>query len=475
MIVKDFLNLKNNNFFAIIIGSGPAGISTALELERKKIKSLIIEAGSLEQNDDDLKYLNGKVAENNYSDLTHSRLRQFGGSSGHWGGNCNPMSEENFYNWPITKKELNEYDEKAREILNLNNKKKFYVENFSDNLNTYNIIWSNVRFGSKYLNHIKKSKYIYLSLRTNLKNFEGNSKTIKSINCKSYERNIKLKAKYYVLSCGGIENSRILLWSKKLNNKLFEDKLPVGNYYMDHPYYSIGNGLIFYEPFITYFKKKNLKNVPILTCNGSLFISANNDFLKNNKIPNSGLYIWFKEIDEKNNLFKQVRCIAPNFIKNVYENLKVKKKYEFNLSVQQEQFAIRSNRITLDKQKDPLGVPYPLVYWQKSQNEKKSAKKIAEELSKLFIDNNIGRISLNENLYNNKDYEVVAGNHQIGGTRIGLNSHDSVVDKNLKVHGKDNLFINGSSVFRTGGHSHPTYTIVKMALRLGQHLSKISL
>ena len=35
MIVKDLLNLKNINFFAIIIGSGPAGISTALELEKK--------------------------------------------------------------------------------------------------------------------------------------------------------------------------------------------------------------------------------------------------------------------------------------------------------------------------------------------------------------------------------------------------------------------------------------------------------
>ena len=37
MIVKDFLSLKNKDFFAIIIGSGPAGICTALELEKKKL------------------------------------------------------------------------------------------------------------------------------------------------------------------------------------------------------------------------------------------------------------------------------------------------------------------------------------------------------------------------------------------------------------------------------------------------------
>ena len=56
---------------------------------------------------------------------------------------------------------------------------------------------------------------------------------------------------------------------------------------------------------------------------------------------------------------------------------------------------------------------------------------------------------------------------------MGESSIDSVVDKNLKVHGKNNLFINGSSVFRTAGYSHPTYTIVKLAARLADHLSSI--
>ena len=37
MIVDDLSQIKNKNFFAIIIGSGPAGLATALELEKKNI------------------------------------------------------------------------------------------------------------------------------------------------------------------------------------------------------------------------------------------------------------------------------------------------------------------------------------------------------------------------------------------------------------------------------------------------------
>lgn len=58
----------------------------------------------------------------------------------------------------------------------------------------------------------------------------------------------------------------------------------------------------------------------------------------------------------------------------------------------------------------------------------------------------------------------------MGGTRIGLNPDDSVVDKNLRVHGVKNLYICGSSVFRTAGISFPTFTIVLLSCRLGKHL-----
>ena len=46
-----------------------------------------------------------------------------------------------------------------------------------------------------------------------------------------------------------------------------------------------------------------------------------------------------------------------------------------------------------------------------------------------------------------------------------------VVDADCRVHGTQNLFIGGSSVFATTGHCNPTYTLVQLALRLGDHLT----
>ena len=165
--------------------------------------------------------------------------------------------------------------------------------------------------------------------------------------------------------------------------------------------------------------------------------------------------------------------MAPKFIKEIYDNKTVKENYEIKLDVLQEQEPIFSRKVTLGKKYDPLGMLLPEVHWWKTELERKSARSIAVEISNFFTENNIARVGLEEYLFNKKDYVTQAGYHQIGGTRMGIDFKDSVVDKNLKVHGFKNLYINGSSVFRTASYTHPTYTIVKLALKLSDHLSKI--
>ena len=85
----------------------------------------------------------------------------------------------------------------------------------------------------------------------------------------------------------------------------------------------------------------------------------------------------------------------------------------------------------------------------------------------------LGRIAIRQSINDLKNYDSLGVYHHIGGTRIGTNIKDSVVDYNLKVHNNKNLYVTGSSVFPTSGYTNPTFTIVQLSLRLGDHISKL--
>ena len=151
----------------------------------------------------------------------------------------------------------------------------------------------------------------------------------------------------------------------------------------------------------------------------------------------------------------------------------VKENYQITVEILQEQKALYDRKIVLSKTLDPIGIPLPEIHWWKTSVERYSARLITEEFGKILLENEIGRIGLENYLFNKEDYSTTVGYHQLGGTRMGNNYKDSVVDKNLKVHGFKNLFINGSSVFTSGSHVHPTYTIVLLATRLSNYISKL--
>jgi choline dehydrogenase-like flavoprotein len=76
-------------------------------------------------------------------------------------------------------------------------------------------------------------------------------------------------------------------------------------------------------------------------------------------------------------------------------------------------------------------------------------------------------------LHNRAIYrETSGGGHTMGTTRMGVGRHDSVCDATQRVHGYDNLYLAGSSVFPTGGAANPTLTIAALSFRLGEHLRR---
>ena len=464
MILKKLNNINLDNFPVAIFGSGPAGITTALELEKKNIKCLIMEAGGENYSEISQEFYKGKIIGDQITDLSLSRLRQFGGTSGHWGGWSKPMEKYNFELWPLGNDELNPYSKKACKILNINH--QFRKSSLNDFFNQIEFQYSSVRFADKFKDHIQNSNKILLILNTQLSHFIGNNNTEHAV-CISNGLIKKLTAKYFILACGGIENSRILLWTKEKNKKFINNDLPIGKYWMNHPWILAGAGII---------NKKNLKKKlgnNFLEYDGPLHFAAKKELVNKKKILSAAMYMNAKE-DTKiyKEIVKDILCVAPEYGKKIARMIFKKDLKCGNIFMNLEENPNENNKIVLDKEKDKFGIPLVKLFYKKAQDSLRTAKFFLEEFGNLCRTEDLGRIAIKDNIYNLEEFKNIDVHHHMGGTRMGIEKFKSVVNKDLKVHDINNLYISGSSSFVTSGYTNPTFTIVQLAIRLADKISK---
>jgi choline dehydrogenase-like flavoprotein len=136
-----------------------------------------------------------------------------------------------------------------------------------------------------------------------------------------------------------------------------------------------------------------------------------------------------------------------------------------------EQAPNRDSRVTLGTTHDILGCRRVVLDWRLSDIDKRTAHRahaiLAEELSR----SGVGEMkSLMGSESDPWPTRLRGARHHMGTTRMHADSRRGVVDANCRVHGIDNLFVAGSSVFPTSGAANPTLTIVALAIRLAEHL-----
>lgn len=130
------------------------------------------------------------------------------------------------------------------------------------------------------------------------------------------------------------------------------------------------------------------------------------------------------------------------------------------------------SRLTLSEQFDPLGVPVARIDWRIDEQATRSLIRVGQ-----LIDQQFGRAGLPKPVLapwvvneSPADADIIDMAHTAGTTRMGNGPADSVVDPDGAVHGLDNLYLAGASVFPTVGHANPTLMILAMSIRLADHL-----
>jgi choline dehydrogenase-like flavoprotein len=519
---KDWVNLENKTQ-VLIVGSGAAGLSMALKLEKLNIPSLIIEGGELNYTEASQEIYKGEVVSDHKLayDLDGSRQRFFGGSTNCWAGMCGELDEEGFFprdwvdrsGWPIVKKDLDDYYNEAALFLGIDRKKINNPQNFT---NIPHLEGFEIRALSRFLNgsgldvdfftpHLKQSNLISVYLNANCIKINASSddrSLIKSVTIRSFANHEKkVSSEYYILCCGGIENARLLLNSTESDSPAITNKNNIiGRYYSDHP---IAPCATVIGPKRKVFKSNSHHNLnagqPLVH-----FYKLPFEIQKKQKISNSAI-CFFEQEDElldgviaarnllravkKNKLDEYDRSDIVKILNNPFNILKSYFQRQNRLQnsknptiesriamrFQLEQTPNRESRVYLGNKLDKFGMRKVKLNWVFNKIERKTADLLMGYAADALQIGNIGTLKMDQRLYSHSDripMDLRGGQHHCGTTRMAATSDLGVVDKNLKTFGTKNLFICGSSVFPTNGWVNPTFTIVALSFRLVDYISK---
>jgi hypothetical protein len=141
--------------------------------------------------------------------------------------------------------------------------------------------------------------------------------------------------------------------------------------------------------------------------------------------------------------------------------------FRYNCTIRTEMLPSATNRVFLSAERDRTGLYTPSVRCVFAADDFLNGETTLRLLADTLIQRRKGRVRVfNSRIY----HDVTGGGHLMGTTRMGLSHAGSVVDADCRVHGYQNLFLAGSSVFPTSGYANPTLTIVALALRLADRL-----
>ena len=499
-------------FDVCVIGTGPAGTTLARQLAARGLEVALMEAGGLEWSEQSQDVTRGTSVGILYPDLDVARLRFLGGNSNHWNGLCRAFDAADFEArpvnpdaaWPIGRAELDPYTDAVHEILDL-----VPIDDGNGNGGGGNgdpspetgpgtgfrrihyFRSAPTRFGEKYLGELTASERISLCLNANLVDLRLDDAlgTVTGAHFKGYagdDPGFTVRARAYALCCGGIENPRLLLnFRSQIPAGIGNQNDLVGRYYSDHPGTPppLGEVIFTRAPAaeVQFFEPTEALMAEL----GSMPINVRVNTMDRKPLP------FGKE------LARTLQCSVP-YADRLTEAVlgdaltcglgggvedwwhsRDGARWPFGRVVFNAQAALnRDSRVMLADEVDAFGMRRVRLDWRVLPVDDASIRETIKAFAGWLAEEDIGRMKIYDWVLTDTPIEVASSGtesmsswHHMCGTRMATDPKAGVVDADCRVHGVSNLYIGGSSVFASSGFVNPTYTIVQLALRLGDHLA----
>jgi GMC oxidoreductase/FAD dependent oxidoreductase len=533
-----------------IVGAGPAGITLALELERNGHSVLLIESGG-DSYDADVQRLGDTVGgDPAHVPMSLATRRQIGGTSNLWAGRCVPFDPVDFEpraivddaRWPVGYTELEGYFARACEWC-VCGESRFDAEQIAE-LSSAELIpgwpggevlatslerWSlPTNFGRVYRERLRASHLV--TVVSNLTCTEivctADGRGVEHLRASTLSGNrVPIRAKRYVLACGGVESTRLLFASNRLHRDgIGNHSGHLGRWYMGHLGAAIADVRFRTPPAETIYGFERDAHGAYVRRRFSFAL----DYLLEHELPNAALWLENPEIGDpsheseilsfiylaltspmggrfvpegirRRKIDTEIRGSSVLHMRNILRSLPrvvrfaltfgyeryVRSGYKvpgiyipsssntYRLYYHGEHIPHYDSQIFPVAERDALGMPRMSTRLHFHSEDIQSAIRVHEHLDRYLRRHELGGL---EYLYQDPESafrdQLLDGYHQAGTTRMSDRPEDGVLDSQLAVHGFDDLFVASSSAFVTSGQANSTFMIVVIALRLADHLHR---
>jgi choline dehydrogenase-like flavoprotein len=488
-----------------IIGGGPGGMTLARELVGLPARVIWLESGGL-QAEESAQILNeGAFIGAPYAGLRQTRHRQLGGTTRTWNTRLNgelgakyvpldpcdfePRSGIEPNGWPFRHEHLQLFYERAQVVCGLG-PFEYDGSHWCDERKTFALPDPRIRrsvyqFGpasawsETSLREVVASENVglfYHATACALK-MHGNQRSVASVEAATLAGNrFRVNAAKIVLAAGAIENARLLLVSREPGQGAPGNEHDwVGRCFMEHPRDRALSLIPARSDIYAEAAFYDRHTAPDGTLIGGRIALDSRTIVEERLVNGSVTLLPLMRERRGVRLFGSLAArmmgrskskasagygwsLAPRSDR-IFQG--------FQLLLNTEQLPHPDNRVLLSRATDQLGVPKPEVHWRWRTQDQSRLERLRTIVAEAIEAAGIGQVETSMDCSPDPN-----AHHHAGTTRMHEEPRLGVVDADSRVHGTDNLYITGSSVFPTAGFANPTLTIVALALRLADHLKQ---
>lgn len=492
-----------------VIGSGPAGAIVAVALANAGIDVVVLEAGSTQPDHRPLAALD-RVDVYGHADLRFAFARQLGGATNLWSGRLAPMEPIDFETrawvpgsgWPVTAAALAPYYARAAQVLGLlshtpsgENHATPSSDLASPTLSVKVFQWATTPF--KASEHLRATLAKTDRLRVVLN--APVTRLVEDENARSIREVVvalpgggsaSVRARYVVVAAGGLETPRLFLNSNAVRPAgVGNDHDAVGRYLSTHPKANMGSLIL----------HRRVSTRHPLFCDwpragGVVRYGLGLDARVQEEHRLLDHYVQLLPLFEHaaNRLFEKVkgsrsvqsplvdrapliRGLLPGLGLVVFDAMGriggiQRRASKFVLRAFLDQYPNPDHRVTLSHATDEGGTRKVNIKWGFTDDDRKSVVDFFALMDRDIRARGLGRVDYGKLAATTPWPLTGLHSHFMGTTRMGEDRATSVTNSDCRVHGSDNLFVAGPSLFPTYGYANPVYTIAALSLRLADHL-----